>query len=138
MFDLHHLGWNDFQRLCLTITREILGQTVESFLDSADGGRDGAFAGEWKPSGLENLSGPFVIQCKFTSKANYVLKPADVSDELEKAKRLASQGFCQTYVLMTNAGLSGSGSAKIETLFRAAGVRQVATFGSSWITQQIL
>jgi len=73
MFDLHNLGWNDFQRLCLTITREILGQAVESFLDSGDGGRDGAFAGEWKPSGQENLSGPFVIQCKFTSNINYVL-----------------------------------------------------------------
>ena len=47
MFDLHNLGWNSFQQLCLTITREILGQTVESFLDSRDGGRDGAFTGTW-------------------------------------------------------------------------------------------
>ena len=40
MFALHNLGWNSFQQLCLTITREILGQTVEAFLDSRDGGRD--------------------------------------------------------------------------------------------------
>ena len=26
----------------------VLGQTVESFLDSGDGGRDGAFTGNWK------------------------------------------------------------------------------------------
>ena len=45
MYDLHNLGWNSFQQLCLTITRAILGQTVESFLDSRDGGRDGAFYG---------------------------------------------------------------------------------------------
>ena len=72
MYDLRNLGWNSFQQLCLTITREILGQTVESFLDSCDGGRDGAFTGTWSATGREHLSGPFVIQCKFTSKINWV------------------------------------------------------------------
>jgi hypothetical protein len=46
MYDLHDLGWNSFQHLCLTITREIFGQTVESFLGSGDGGRAGAFTGK--------------------------------------------------------------------------------------------
>jgi len=68
MYDLYNLGWHSFQELCLTITREILGQTVESFLDSSDGGKDGAFAGTWVPTKSEALSGRFVIQCKFTSK----------------------------------------------------------------------
>lgn len=49
MYDLHILGWHSFQQLCLTITRGILGQTVESYLDSADAGKDGAFAGIWNP-----------------------------------------------------------------------------------------
>jgi hypothetical protein len=138
MFDLHSLGWSSFQQLCLTITREILGQTVESFLDSGDGGRDGAFAGEWQPSGQEGLSGHFVIQCKFTSRINYVLKTSDLSDEVEKAKKLVAQGLCDAYVLMTNAGLSGTGAEKIKSLFKTAGVKQVATFGSTWISQQIL
>ena len=40
-YDLHNLGWSSFQQLCLTIAREVLDQTVESFLDSGDGGRDG-------------------------------------------------------------------------------------------------
>jgi hypothetical protein len=26
MFNLHTLGWSDFQRLCHTIAREVLGQ----------------------------------------------------------------------------------------------------------------
>ncbi|MDQ5986395.1 MAG: hypothetical protein CSYNP_02119 [Syntrophus sp. SKADARSKE-3] len=138
MIDLHSLGWSSFQQLCLTITREILGQTVESFLDSNDGGRDGAFAGEWKTSGREELSGSFVIQCKFTSKINYTLKISDLSDEVEKAKKLAAQGLCNSYVLMTNAGLSGTAVVKIKTLFKAAGIKQIATFGSTWISQQIL
>lgn len=138
MFDLHNLGWSSFQQLCLTITREILGQTVESFLDSRDGGRDGAFTGEWKPSGQEKLSGRFVIQCKFTSKINYTLKASDLFDEVEKAKQLVAQGLCDSYVLMTNAGLSGTGAAKIKILFKAAGIKEVAIFGSTWISQQIL
>lgn len=137
MYALHTLGWNDFQRLCLTITREILGQTVESFLDSHDGGRDGAFTGTWSTTGRESLSGPFVIQCKFTSKTSSVLRPSDLTDEVEKAKKLVEQGLCDSYVLMTNAGLSGTGGEKINALFKEAGIKHVATFGSTWINEQI-
>lgn len=137
MFALHNLGWNDFQQLCLTITREILGQTVESFLDSRDGGRDGAFTGMWSARGQDSLSGRFVIQCKFTSRINYALRTSDLSDELEKAKKLVGQGLCDSYVLMTNAGLSGTSAGKIKALFEGAGVKHVATFGSTWISQQI-
>lgn len=137
MYDLHNLGWNSFQQLCLTITREILGQTVESFLDSGDGGRDGAFTGKWRATGQEDLTGSFVIQCKFTSKSSYVLRSSDLSDEVEKAKKLVAKGLCDSYLLMTNAGLSGTRAEKIKALFQAAGVKHVATFGSTWISQQI-
>lgn len=137
MYDLHNLGWNSFQQLCLTITRETLGQTVESFLDSNDGGRDGAFTGKWKAVGKEDLTGSFVIQCKFTSKVNYVLQTSDLSDEVEKAKRLVAKGLCYSYLLMTNAGLSGARAEEIKALFQTAGVKHVATFGSTWISQQI-
>lgn len=137
MFSLYNLGWHDFQQLCLTITREILGQIVESFLDSRDGGRDGAFTGMWSATGQDNLSGSFVIQCKFTSRINYALRTSDLSDEVEKAKILVGQGLCDSYVLMTNAGLSGPGASKIKALFKGAGVKHVAAFGSTWISQQI-
>ena len=137
MFNLHNLGWSSFQQLCLTITREILGQTVESFLDSGDGGRDGAFTGTWEVSKQKNVSGRFVIQCKFTSRIGYVLKASDLSDEVEKAKRLVARGLCDSYVLMTNAGLSGTGAANITSAFESAGVKHVVTFGSTWISQQI-
>src|SRR6266496_474442 len=137
MYDLHNLGWSSFQQLCLTITREILGQTVESFLDSGDAGRDGAFTGKWRAMGKEDLTGSFVIQCKFTSKNNYVLRTSDLSDEVEKAKRLVAKGLCDSYLLMTNAGLSGTRAEEIKALFQAAKVKHVATFGSSWISQQI-
>src|ERR1039457_1069250 len=107
MYDLYNLGWHSFQQLCLTITHEIFGQTVESFLDSSDAGRDGAFTGIWTPSRQETLSGRFVIQCKFTNKRDKNLSQSDLKDEVQKAKRLVENGHCDCYVLMTNAGISG-------------------------------
>jgi hypothetical protein len=137
MYDLHSLGWHSFQQLCLTITREILGQTVEAFLDSGDGGRDGAFAGVWTPSLGEELRGKFVIQCKFTGKRDKHLSLSDLTDEIEKARRLVERGQCDCYVLMTNAGLSGPLAVEIERAFQEVGVKQVRSFGSTWICQQI-
>ena len=137
MYDLHKLGWQSFQQLCQTMVRNVLGQTVESYLDTHDGGRDGAFAGIWRASGAEDLMGPFVIQCKFTGKSDYVLRPSDLSDEVEKARRLVTQGRCQSYLLMTNAGVTGTGAETISDLFKAAGVKHFGIFGATWINQQI-
>ena len=137
VYDLHSLGWHSFQQLCLTVTREILGQTVESFLDSNDAGRDGAFAGIWTPCGSETISGHFVIQCKFTNKKHQNLHASDLSDEVEKAGRLAKKGLCDGYVLLTNAGLSGQAAEKIEAMFKSVGIQHVLLYGSTWICQQI-
>jgi hypothetical protein len=137
MYDLHSLGWNSFQDLCVTVTREILGQAVQSFLPSRDGGRDGAFSGTWKRQGAEDLKGRFVIQCKFTGKSDYVIKVADLSDEVEKVKRLVRKKRCDIYVLITNAGVSGTGEEEIETLFKNAGAKHVLTLGADWLSQQI-
>ena len=137
MYELHRLGWRSFQQLCHTITRECLGQTVEAFLDSHDGGRDGAFTGEWTVNGKESLSGPFVIQCKFTSRLNHSLKPSELTDELDKAKKLVRRGFCRSYVLMTNAGISGNRATEIVDRLKAVGVEHVRVFGSTWICDQI-
>lgn len=137
MYDLHNLGWHDFQQLCLTITREILGQTVESFLDSADAGKDGAFVGTWALTQGETFHGRFVIQCKFTSRPGKNLVPSDLTDEVEKVRRLVQNRRCDSYILMTNAGLSGASAEDVEALFTSAGVKQVALFGSTWICDQI-
>ncbi|MGH8011709.1 MAG: hypothetical protein ACREQ4_04320 [Candidatus Binataceae bacterium] len=137
VYDLHSLGWQSFQQLCLTVTREILGQTVESFLDSNDGGRDGAFGGAWVPGNAETLRGRFVIQCKFTVKKDSNLHLSDLADELGKAKRLVAQGRCDNYVLLTNAGLSGMEAERIEGAYKAVGVKNVLLYGSTWICQQI-
>jgi energy-coupling factor transporter ATP-binding protein EcfA2 len=136
-YDLHLLGWHSFQQLCLAITREIFGQTVESFLDSNDGGRDGAFSGQWNANGEENLNGRFVIQCKFTSKKNSNFSLSDLSEEIEKVKRLVAAKKCDCYIIMTNAGLSGTASESIEDLLKNLGVKQVRIYGSTWICSQI-
>ena len=138
MYRLHSLGWSSFQQLCLTITRESLGQTVEAFLDSHDGGRDGAFTGEWTIDGKEDLSGPFVIQCKFTGRAHHSLRANDLSDEIDKAAKLVAGGTCRSYVLMTNAGVTGAQATEISARLKAVGVEHVKIFGSTWICQQIL
>lgn len=136
-YDLHKLGWHSFQQLCLTIAREVLGQTVQSFLDSKDGGRDGAFVGTWSPQKGENLKGKFVIQCKFSSKPSKSLKYSDVSDEIDKVKKLVKQKKCDCYLLLTNFDTSGVRDTEIEKAFLTAGVSQFRCFGSDWINQQI-
>lgn len=138
MYRIHSLGWKGFQDLCITIVREILGQTVESFLDTNDGGRDGAFCGTWKQTGTEALSGSFVIQCKHTTHETVSLTLSDLTDELEKIRKLLSQGLCDSYVILTNAKLSGENASKIRTTIEDLGVKHVRLFGSTWITQQIV
>lgn len=110
---------------------------MQSFLDSKDGGRDGAFAGEWIPRRGELLSGKFVIQCKFTAKADRPLRASDVTEELEKVKRLVQSGRCDCYLLLTNFGVSGTQDEKFETMFFSAGVKQFRLFGADWICRQI-
>lgn len=137
MYNLHTLGWSDFQRLCLTITRTVLGQTVREFLDSKDGGRDGAFSGTWKPQQGELYSGEFVIQCKFTGKSNHSLQASELRGEVAKARRLVEEHRCDVYLLFTNAGVSGRSEKKIQELFESVGVKHVALFGVTWISSQI-
>ena len=138
MYDLHKLGWHSFQQLCHTIGGEILGQTLESFADSNDGGRDGAFRGAWNPGRHEDLQGSFVIQCKFTAKADGRLTPSGLSEEAEKAKALVQQGICDSYILMTNANITGRSNRNIRKMFEDVGVRHVRIFEAAWLTRQIV
>jgi hypothetical protein len=137
-YELQSLGWKAFQDLCATITSEVLGQTVQVFLSSKDGGRDGAFQGTWKKSGGEEFDGPFTVQCKFTSKRDQSLTLSDVTEEVDKARILASKNLAKTYVLMTNCGVSGVTEQKLREVFLAIpGIEHFAAFGNDWITLRI-
>ena len=136
-FALHQLGWADFQSLCRTITREILGQTVVGYLDANDGGRDGAFSGTWTRTGNEELHGEFVIQAKHTTKPDSTLGPADFGDEIVKAERLAAAGRCDVYVLMTNARITGKTAETLQAELVQRGVADFRIFGATWINEVI-
>ena len=137
-FELHSLGWKAFQDLCGTVLREVLGQTIQQFFDSNDGGRDGAFGGVWRPNRHEVFSGKFTVQCKFTAKRDKHLSVGDLKDELEKAKRLAANGLADTYVLMTNAKLKGVTDEKLREEFLAIdGLDHFTIFGHEWLSNAI-
>ena len=136
-FALHELGWSDFQSLCHTVCRETLGQTVVGYLDSNDGGRDGAFTGVWNQSGGERFCGEFVIQAKHTTKPDMTLGPADLTDELDKAERLARSGRCDVYLLMTNARMTARTEERLDAELRERGIRQSGVLSSTWINKTI-
>jgi energy-coupling factor transporter ATP-binding protein EcfA2 len=136
-YDLHLLGWHAFQHLCLTICRDILGQTVVSFLDSNDAGKDGAFTGTWQQKGAEDLSGQFVIQCKFSNRVGHKLQLSEVEEEFDKISKLVNAGQCDCYVLITNAGITGRFETSFKKRLAGLGVRQSLILGSTWIFAQI-
>jgi hypothetical protein len=88
-FELHTLGWRGFQDLCAAVLREVWGQSVQSFADSRDGGRDGAFYGTWADAAdaVDLPSGPFVLQCKFIARRDQTLTPSVVEGELLRVFR---------------------------------------------------
>lgn len=137
-YELQSLGWKAFQDLCATILGEVLGQTIQVFLPSRDGGRDGAFSGNWTPRAGETLSGPFTVQCKFTSRRDSPITFSDLADELQKARRLAANNLATTYILMTNYSVSGVVEEELRNNFLAIdGIESFLAFGNDWITLKI-
>ena len=137
-YELHTLGWKAFQDLCLTITSELLGQTVQAFLPSKDGGRDGAFYGPLARTGESGTDGSFTVQCKFTGKRDRTLSLPRLGDELAKAEKLASRGLATRYILMTNYQVSGVLEERVRAAFLAIpGIDAFYLFGAEWITLKI-
>ena len=137
-FDLHVLGWKAFEDLVGCIFREVLGQTVQTFAEGPDGGRDAAFKGTW--SGTNStiaLSGSFCIQCKHTSKPAQNFSMTNVKGELKKVRRLARDGLCDNYILVTNCQLPAGISEKAEKAIISSGAKAALVFGSEWISNVI-
>ena len=138
-FELHTLGWRSFQDLCAAVLREVWGQSVQPFADSRDAGRDGAFYGIWSgTSGSADVpDGPVVIQCKFLSRRDKTLSLSGVDEELAKVEHLVSQGLCHSYVLMTNARVTGNSEQAIRQAIAERGVRFPLVLGGQWLNQTI-
>lgn len=139
-FDLHKLGWRAFEDLVAVIAREVLGQTVQIFADGQDGGRDGAFEGQWTQSSdgpLTELNGKIVIQCKFSKKSHANLTMSVLKDEFEKLEKLVEEGRCDSYLLVTNYSVSSEMAIKSEDEARRVGAKSALTFGKDWLNQTI-
>jgi hypothetical protein len=134
-YSLHSLGWKAFQDLCITIATEIWRCPVQSFFDSNDGGRDGAFIIRENKTGQQLAA---TIQCKFTSKENSHIRTSLLSDEIKKAKRLASKGLATNYVLFTNHLLTGNRDEELKSIFeKIPGIESFHAYGHEAITQII-
>ncbi len=134
-YDLHKLGWQSFQDLCVAIAEECLKRPVQSFLPSNDAGRDGAFVGRWEAD--VEQAGSSTIQCKFTSIPNKNLSLSMLDDELDKVSALTEKGLVDDYIIMTNHQITGSSEAKIKAAFEAAGAGRCRTMHAGWIVGQI-
>ena len=135
---MHSLGWKAFQDLCTTVLGVVFGQTIQTFFDSHDGGRDGAFHGIWQPKKNESYSGSFTVQCKFTAKQDKQLTLGDLTEEFAKAKRLAARGLACNYILMTNARITGTTDERLrQTFLNIPGIENFASFGADRISQMI-
>ena len=136
-FDLHQLGWKAFEDLVNCIFSEIMGQSFQLFAEGPDGGRDGAFYGEWTPQCGDSLSDSFTVQCKHTSKPDKNLTNSVINEELPKVRRLVAQGLADNYFLVTNHSLPAKVAEDAEKTFVAAGVETAIVYGSEWINATI-
>jgi len=140
-YELHTLGWKAFQQLCSTVLCSILGQTVQSFSEVNDGGRDLAFYGTWdnfEINNNESFNGSFTVQCKHTIKKDVGFSFSHVRDELSKAEALAKNGLCDNYLIFTNAKVSADAERKIVTSFQNIdGVKVCRVFTGQWLSQKI-
>ena len=134
-YPLERLGWHAFQDLCVAVAEECLKRVVQTFLPSADAGRDGAFIGVWDHQDVSG--GSSTIQCKFTSRSQSNLTLSMLKDELTKARALAARGLAADYIIMTNHGVTGASELAIASAFQAEGVGHCRIFHRDWIVNQI-
>ena len=137
-FDLHKLGWKAFQDLVGHIFDEVMGQTLQQFADGPDGGRDGAFYGQWTSDKGEDLSGSFTIQCKHTSKSEKTLPASVIDKELLKIERLSQEGLVDNYIFVTNHALTGGKAQNAQKCFIDAGAKCAFVYGAEWINKKIV
>ena len=137
-FDLHKLGWKAFQDLVGHIFDEVMGQTLQQFADGPDGGRDGAFYGQWTSDKGEDLSGSFTIQCKHTSKSKKTLPDSVIDKELPKIERLSQEGLADNYIFVTNHALTGGKAQNAQKCFIDAGAKCAFVYGAEWINKKIV
>lgn len=136
-FQLHSLGWKAFQDLCLTVLSDQLGQAVQRYSPVRDGGRDGAFSGEWQPTPALRLSGETIVQCKFTNRTHSTLTASAFRDEFKKARNLVRRRPRNNYVLLTNYRVTAEFEEDTRSRFATFGCPNFHVFGYEWFVGAI-
>ena len=111
-YDLNRLGEKEFERLCQSLLKAVIGSGVTIFGEGPDGGREATFVGKAPyPSNTEAWDGKWIFQAKFHNTQLIGLDEArrqvlvDLKAELNKiANKYAYK--CDNYILITNVPLS--------------------------------
>jgi energy-coupling factor transporter ATP-binding protein EcfA2 len=140
-FALHTLGWRAFQDLCAAVLRQVWGQTFTAFADSND--RDLtvlALSYKWARGDLVNIaslnSGPRTVE-RTVATRGATLSTSMLTDELAKVRGLVERGLCATYILLTNARVTGSSEEKIRERLLKEGAHDVFVLDGQWICDTI-
>lgn len=136
-FQLYSLGWKAFQDLCLTVLSDQFGQAVQRYSPLKDGGRDGAFVGEWNPTDALRLSGETVVQCKFTNRRDATLTISAFRDEFTKAKNLWRRRLRDNYVVLTSYRVTAEFEESARQRFAEFGCNNFHVFGYEWLAGAI-
>ena len=90
-YDLSKLGNEEFERLCQSLIKEIIGLGTTTFGDGKDGGREATFTGSAPyPSLTERWCGEWILQVKYHNLQLIGVAKArrqvltDIEHELEK------------------------------------------------------
>lgn len=111
-YDLSKLGNEEFERLCQSLIKEIIGLGTTTFGDGKDGGREATFTGSAPyPSLTERWCGEWIFQVKYHNLQLIGVAKArrqvltDIEHELEKITKKYKRK-CDNYILITNVPLS--------------------------------
>ncbi len=126
-YRIYELDYSSFEKLCSRICVNVLGEGFVNFASGKDGGRDGIFNGTAKdlPSSAAPLSGKFVMQAKYTARANASCSEGQffktiLDKEISKIKRLVDSDELEHYFILTNRTLSAGHEKKIKDKIQSA------------------
>lgn len=138
-YNLHLLGWKQFEDLCTNIMHEVLGLTFTPFSEGKDSGRDGYFEGKDSFDFNDKcLTGKFVFQCKHTSNPNKSLTFSVVENEINKIRKLVNNNRAEHYIILTNYKISADNDNIIRSKFLSIlGLKSCIILGQEWFERVI-
>lgn len=111
-YDLDRLGDKEFERLCQSLLKFVIGSGTITFGEGRDGGREATFSGKAPyPSETDSWEGDWIFQAKYHNVkligADEARKQvlSDLRSELDKIVNKYKY-HCDNYILITNVPLS--------------------------------